>query len=135
MTFNISRIDLNMIDVEEARDLDFHERDLRESLAEAEQSDPDMVDFWQSELDDLTEDGAYPALRSLATIAMDEGLKHGTFIADSHFKTYAQDQAEDLYGEGIRAMSTYIDWDHYATELCSDYSTYETDDGTYHLRA
>ena len=59
---------------------------------------------------------------------------HGaTFIADSYFKKYAMQFAEDIGAMPDTAQwpATCIDWDEAAKELKADYSSIEVDGETY----
>ena len=57
-------------------------------------------------------------------------------VRDSHFKDFAQEEAEslDLIKADMRWPYTCIDWDQAATELQSDYTTVEYDGETYWYR-
>lgn len=51
-----------------------------------------------------------------------------TLIADHHFQAYAEELAEDLCGNEMRAASwplNCIDWERAASQLQADYSTVE----------
>lgn len=57
-----------------------------------------------------------------------------TLIPESEWREYAQTTAEDL-GDIPDFLSNYIDWDKFADNLTSDYSTVKYEGTTYYYRA
>lgn len=64
---------------------------------------------------------------------------HGvTLIRDSHFTEYAQDLADDIYGNAMRNVSwpfDYIDWERAADALKQDYTAVDFDGVEYWVRS
>jgi hypothetical protein len=57
---------------------------------------------------------------------------HLSLINDDYWKSYAQDQANEL---GVpEFIEPYVDWDRYADALASDYSTVELGRYTYYYQ-
>ena len=89
---------------------------------------------------DANESAELTALEKLAEQASGyaSDWEHGeTLIRDSYFQDYAQQLAEDLYGDGIRSASwplNCIDWEQAARELRSDYTAVDFDSLTYWIR-
>ena len=78
----------------------------------------------QEDKDELEE------LKQLQVDMGDEGI-----ILEGHFKTYAQDMAEDIHGNSIYEWpSSCIDWDQAVTELLIDFSSIEYDGYSYYVR-
>lgn len=67
-----------------------------------------------------------------------EGWEDGaTFIAESHFREYAEQLADDIGAIDRNAAwpVNCIDWERAADELKADYSTLEVDGTTFYYRA
>ncbi len=60
-----------------------------------------------------------------------------TFVRDSYFTEFAQEEAEQLgmVESDVKWPYTCIDWDKAAEELQQDYSTVEFQGSTYHYRS
>lgn len=68
---------------------------------------------------------------------VDEWASGATLIADSHFRDYAEEYAEEIHGEAVRNASwpfDHIDWDAAAEELQMDYTEVDFGGQTYWVR-
>jgi hypothetical protein len=101
------------------------------------------IDELESELEDGSLDEDDQELLETLKAFAEEGETcadwiHGeTLIAESYFKTYAQDLAEDIGAIDSDASwpNTCIDWDQAVSDLLMDYTAIEFDDNTYYARA
>ncbi len=84
--------------------------------------------------DDADELAALLAFQSEAEGYAPDWRYGATLIRDSHFETYAQELAEDIYGREVNAAKwpfSCIDWERAARELQGDYTSVEFAGVTY----
>ncbi len=117
------------MDILDLRDLGKELEDLQARRDDEEQSDP---------LDDEEKE----RLAALESLEQDIGSltnpDEPTLVNDRDFEEYAQELAEDLYGEALRGAQwpfSCIDWERAANELRADYSAVTFDGSTYLYRA
>lgn len=105
--------------------------DLREAK-ERMDSDETTVD----EEDGWDED-RFKALEKLETDLRTDlhvAARNIELISESDWVGYCRDQAEDLYGRD-NPLWPYVDWERYANDIQSDFTSVEFEDETYYYRA
>lgn len=102
----------------------------------------DEIDELESELEDQPADekdevaverlAALLALKDEIGSEWEDGV---ALVADGYFEDYAREMAEDcgMVGDGNK-MSDYVDWERWASDVQTDYSSVEFDDETYWYR-
>jgi hypothetical protein len=63
------------------------------------------------------------------------GLHYQTLYRDSYMAEYAEDYAKDIAGrEAVDMLDSYVDWDHFGSDLADDMVEYKIFGHTYHAR-
>lgn len=92
----------------------------------------ETLDAWDA--DEGQELAALEAFAEQAENAFADWHYGEPLIRDSHFKNYAQDLADDLYGKELDSLKwpmSCIDWDEAADQLKQDYTSIEFQGVTY----
>jgi hypothetical protein len=80
-------------------------------------------ELWADEIEELK------ALRQLVEAIGDE---FGAMISDDHWKKYAGDDANDKWDLDKTGIASYFDYDQYASDLQTDFSSVEFLGTTYY---
>lgn len=63
------------------------------------------------------------------------GLHYQALYRDSYMAEYAEDYAKDIAGrEAVDMLDSYVDWDHFGSDLADDMVEYKIFGHTYHAR-
>ena len=96
----------------------------------------ELIDIGEDRSSD--EDSELHAINVLAVIIGDEFVHGVTLIPEYLFTEYAQELAEDIYGQELHAAKwpfSCIDWERATDELRYDYSAVDFDGETYLYRS
>lgn len=128
----------NMADILDSRDIIARIEELRDERDSWDEDISTPEATWAESCPD--DDEELQALEALAQQCEGYGdwERGEALIRESYFETYAQELAEDLYGEAIRNSSwpfNCIDWEQAADALRYDYRSVDFDGVTYLMHA